>query len=152
MERYPQVPAMSAAEIDEFLDEPRMARLSTINADGTPHTLPIWFRWIAGEVHVSTQRMQRKARNIERDPRVTVLVDSDQMPYRGVMIYGEARLDAEDAAHRRVPIFERYFGDRSAAEEYARQLADKWEPVMVLIRPKKVISFDYSKGSLVPET
>jgi PPOX class probable F420-dependent enzyme len=149
--RYPQVPAMTEAEIDQLLAEPRIARLSTINPDGTPHTLPIWYEWRDGEVLVSTQTIQRKVRNMQRDRRVTVLIDSDQMPYRGVMIYGEALLDTNDAASKRVTIFERYFGDRTAAEDYARQMADKWEPVLVRIRPTKIVSFDYSKGSLVPQ-
>lgn len=142
---------MSADEIDTFLSAPRMARLSTINPDGTPHTLPIWYEWRDGEVLVSTQTIQRKVRNVERDPRVTVLIDSDQMPYCGVMIYGEATLEPEGAAERRVDIFERYFGDRDAAADYARQLAQKWEPVIMRISPTKMISFDYTKGSLTAE-
>ncbi len=143
---------MSADEIDTFLSAPRLARLSTINPDGTPHTLPIWYAWHGGEVLVSTQTIQRKVRNVQRDPRVTVLVDSDRMPYRGVMIYGEATLEPDDAAARRVDIFERYFGDRDAAAAYAEQLARKWEPVIMRITPTEMISFDYTKGSLTPET
>lgn len=87
--------------------------------------------------------------NIERDPRVTVLIDTDVMPYRGVMIYGEAMLDTHDAVRRRVSVFERYFRDRDAAMEYADELAKKWDPMLIRIRPTKMISFDYTKGSLV---
>lgn len=146
---YPQMPAMTAAELDEFLAAPHLARLSTINPDGTAHTLPIWYEWRDGEVLVSTQRIQRKVRNIERDPRVTVLIDSATMPYRGAMIYGEATVEPTDAARRRISIFERYIGDHAAA--YAAQMADKWEPVVLRIRPTRTISFDYTKASFVPE-
>lgn len=148
---YPQMPAMSQGELEEFLAEPHIARLSTINVDGTPHTLPIWYEWRDGEVVVSTQASQRKVKNIERDQRVTVLIDTDEMPYRGVMIYGEAVLDADDAARRRISIFERYFGDRDAATEYAAELAKKWKPTLIRIRPTKMISFDYTKASLIAE-
>ena len=43
VQRYPQVPPMDDDELDAFLAEPHLARLSTINPDGTPHTLPIWY-------------------------------------------------------------------------------------------------------------
>lgn len=151
VERYPQVPPMSGDELDAFLSEPHVARLSTINPDGTPHTLPIWYEWSGGEIVVSTQRIQRKVRNIERDPRVTVLIDSSTMPYRGAMIQGEAVIESEGAVGRRVSIFERYFGDRDAATAYAAALAEKWDPVIVRIVPTRIISFDYTKGSLTPE-
>ena len=151
VKKYPQVPGMTEAELNEFLDKPGLvARLSTINPDGTPHTMPIWYEWRDGEIHVSTQVIQRKVKNMQRDPRVTVLIDTADFPYKGAMIYGEATFDYDDAMTKRISIFERYFGDRAAAEDYARKLADKWQPVIVRIKPTKIISFDYTKGSLVP--
>lgn len=148
--RYPQMPAMSDADLDEFLAGPHLARLSTIDPDGTPHTMPVWYEWRNGEVLISTQSLQRKVANIRRDPRVTILVDSDEFPYRGVMIRGEATLDFDDAVGKRVSIFERYMGDRDRAEAYAQALAAKWQPVLVRVTPSKVISFDYGDASLVP--
>lgn len=147
---YPQMPPLTDDEIDELLAGPHLARLSTINADGTPHTAPIWYEWRDGLVHVSTQAHQRKVENMRRDPRVTVLVDTSDFPYRGVMIYGEATLDFEDAVRKRVSIFERYIGSRQGAVDAAEGLARKWEPVVAHIRPTRIVSFDYTKGSLQP--
>lgn len=150
VKKYPQVPAMTDAELDDFLSQRGLvARLSTINPDGTPHTMPIWYEWRDGEILVSTQIIQRKVKNMQRDPRVTILIDTSDFPYKGVMIYGEATLDYDDAVSKRISIFERYFGDRDSAEDYARKLADKWQPVLVRIKPTNIISFDYTKGSLV---
>jgi PPOX class probable F420-dependent enzyme len=151
VKKYPQVPAMTDGELNEFLNRPGLvARLSTINPDGTPHTMPIWYEWRDGEIRVSTQLIQRKVKNMQRDPRVTILIDTCEFPYKGVMIYGVASLDHQDAMNKRISIFERYFGNRDDAESYARELANKWEPVLVHIKPTKIISFDYTKGSLVP--
>lgn len=148
VKRYPQVPGLSEAELGEFLARPLLARLSTHNGDGTIHTVPIWYEYREGEILMSTQMITQKAKNIERNPQVTVLVDTNEMPYRGVMIYGTAVLDVEDAVTKRVSIFERYIGKHG--EAYAQKLAAKWEPVMIVVRPTRVVSFDYSKGSLVP--
>lgn len=146
---YPQMPSMTDDELDVFLSEPHVARLSTINSDGTPHTMPIWYEWQDGIIRVSTQSMQRKVKNMQRDPRVTVLIDKGDFPYKGVMIYGEASFDFDDAATKRVSIFARYLGGHEQAVAYARAMAEKWQPAVVNIKPTRMISFDYTKGSLV---
>ncbi len=147
---YPQMPPLDDPDLNDLLAGPHLARLSTINPDGTPHTMPIWYEWRDQQIHVSTQSRQRKVQNIERDPRVTVLIDTNDFPYRGVMIYGTAELDFDDAARKRVSIFERYIGTRADATAAANGLAAKWDPVVAHITPTKMISFDYRKGSLQP--
>ena len=146
---YPQVPGLDDAELAAFLAQPLMARLSTLNPDGTIHTIPIWYEFRDGKIFLSTQSVTQKAKNVQRHPAVTVLVDTATMPYKGVMIYGTARLAVAEAESRRVSIFERYIGDHG--ESYAHKLAAKWEPVIIEVTPTRIISFDYTKGSLVPE-
>lgn len=119
MKQYPQVPGLPQPELEAFLAKPLMARLSTHNPDGTIHTVPIWYEYRDGDILMSSQTITRKVKNIQHDPQVTVLVDTDTMPYAGVMIYGEATLDTEDAVTKRITIFERYFGDWDAAKDYA---------------------------------
>lgn len=148
VKRYPQVPGFSEEELATFLAQPLLARLSTLNADGTIHTVPIWYEYRDGKLLLSTQTVTQKVKNIQRNPQVTVLVDSNTMPYAGVMIYGTAVLNHEDAASKRVSIFERYISTHG--EAYAQQLAAKWEPVIIQVTPTRIISFDYTKGSLVP--
>ncbi|MAT96035.1 MAG: hypothetical protein CL608_02635 [Anaerolineaceae bacterium] len=148
VKRYPQVPGFSEEELATFLAQPLLARLSTLNADGTIHTVPIWYLYRDGKLLLSTQTVTQKVKNIQRNPQVTVLVDSNTMPYAGVMVYGTAVLDHQDAAGKRVSIFARYIGIHGDA--YAQQLAAKWEPVIIEVTPTRIISFDYTKGSLVP--
>ena len=150
VKHYPQVPGLSETELANFLAQPLLARLSTLNPDGTIHTVPIWYQYRKGKLWLSTQTVTQKAKNIQQRPQVTVLVDTNTMPYKGVMIYGTAVLDFEDAAAKRVSIFQRYIGTHS--ETYAQQLAAKWEPVIIEVTPTQIISFDYTKGSLIPNT
>lgn len=148
VKRYPQVPGLSEAELANFLAQPLLARLSTHNADGSIHTIPIWYEHREGKVLLSTQTVTQKVKNIQQNSQVTVLVDTNTMPYKGVMIYGTAELDFEDAVDKRVSIFQRYIG--SHGEGYARQLAAKWKPVIIEVTPTRIVSFDYTKGYLVP--
>jgi len=148
VKRYPQVPGFTEEELATFLAQPLLARLSTLNADGTIHTVPIWYEYREGKLLLSTQTVTQKVKNIQRQPQVTVLIDNNTMPYAGVMVVGTAVLDHTDAASKRVSIFQRYIGTHG--EGYAQQLAAKWDPVIIQVTPSRIVSFDYTKGSLVP--
>lgn len=142
---YPQLPAMSVAELNAFLDQAQFARLGTLNEDGTIHIAPIFFVRRDDKILMATQAPSRKVRNIERNNNVTVLIDTTDVPFKGVLIYGTAELDYEDVIEKRITIFEKRLA-REEAETYARRLSGKWQCVIIRITPTRIASFDYSKG------
>ncbi len=144
MTNYPQSPAMTAEEVATFLQEMLIARLGTHNPDGTIHMAPVWFKYEAGEIWIGTQAISRKARNIDGNNRVTVLIDDQEPPYKGVMIYGTTVLDNEQAVNKRVTIFSRYMSPERA-EKMAIGLAKQFEPVIIRIQPERIVSYDYAK-------
>ena len=94
-QRRGRVIAMSVGEMDAFLGEERTCRLATLGPDG-PHVSPVWFVWDAGEGAgalwvYSLTRSQRWA-DLQRDPRVAVVIDAGHhyAELRGVEIEGEA--------------------------------------------------------------
>jgi PPOX class probable F420-dependent enzyme len=65
-------------EIRSLLERPNVAHLATLLPDGSPHSVPLWVRLEGGRVAFFTQPGSRKARNLERDPRVAIsVVDRD---------------------------------------------------------------------------
>ena len=72
---------MPADEMRSRFASARVARLATLQPDGSPHLVPVTFA-VDGDALAfavdakpkTTQRLQR-LRNIERDPRVSLLVD-----------------------------------------------------------------------------
>ena len=142
---YPQAFPMTFDEIEEFLELPLIAKLSTHNKDGTIHTVPIWFKYRDGEILLGTQEISQKAQNLKRDSRVTVLVDTTEPRLKGVIVYGHAELVNEDVIPTRISIFEKYLGPEDAPG-LAEKLANTWTPVAIRIKPDQIISFDYSKG------
>ena len=142
---YPQAFPMTFEEVEHFLDQPLIAKFSSHNKDGTIHTVPIWFKYHEGEVLLGTQEISQKVQNIKRDSRVTVLVDTTEPELKGVIIYGNATLDYQDVITKRISIFKRYL-DPEDAPGLAANLAKKWTPVLIRIKPTQIISFDYSKG------
>ena len=142
---YPQLHAMTDDELVSFFNEAQFARLGTINEDGTVHLAPIFFKYDDGQIIMATQDPSRKVRNIKRDNRVTILIDTTDVPFKGALIYGTAELDYEDVISKRIPIFEKRLS-RDDAETYARRLSGKWKCVILRITPTRIASFDYSKA------
>jgi nitroimidazol reductase NimA-like FMN-containing flavoprotein (pyridoxamine 5'-phosphate oxidase superfamily) len=145
---YPQVPSMTDEELVSFFDQAIFARLGTLNEDGTIHIAPVYFKYQNGQILIATQEPSRKIRNIKRSNKVTVLIDTTEIPFKGALVYGTAELDYEDIIEKRIAIFERrpWAPSHEEGEEYARKLSDKWKCVIVRITPERIASFDYSRG------
>ena len=106
--------AMSAEQIADFVPTRRTAILSTLGADGHPHTVAMWFAYLDGEIWFETKAKSQKAVNLRRGPRGTVVIE-DGLTYdtlRGVSIEGTAEIVEDPDALWRVgvDVWERYTG------------------------------------------
>jgi hypothetical protein len=115
---------MSDAEVREFLAAERVMTCATLGPRGWPHLMPLWFvtrRAADGDgdgdgdgerIWAWTYAASQKVRNLERDPRATLQVETGESyeELRGVMFECEARLyrDAADVAALGREIFRRY--------------------------------------------
>jgi len=148
MKPYPQMPPLTQDELVVFLNEAPIARLSSMNPDGTIHSAPVYFKYDNGDILIGTQEVTRKVRNSRQNPKVTLLIDNQAPPYKGVVIYGKAELDYEDVIAKRVAIFERYMPTENA-QQLATGLANTHVPVIIRVKPSHVISYDYSKQGFI---
>lgn len=86
----------------ELLDSAAVATIATINADGSPHLSAAWIGIEDGEVVFGTLPDQRKLRNLRRDPRISIQVQSDRVNEWGLREYlvidGVARITDGGAA------------------------------------------------------
>jgi nitroimidazol reductase NimA-like FMN-containing flavoprotein (pyridoxamine 5'-phosphate oxidase superfamily) len=142
--QYPQMLPMTDQELQDFLNEAPIARLCSHNPDGTIHIAPLLFQYENGEILLGTQKITRKVKNIQRNSAVTVLIDTQEPPFKGVVAYGRAELDEQDIVAKRVRIFERTMAHEEA-EGLANFLLSHWEPIIIRVKPEKIISFDYTK-------
>lgn len=119
-----------------FLEKPRIGRLATVRADGTPHIAPIWFRFEAGEFLILTERGSQKHKNIERDPRVELCIDDERAPYHTVLVRGRVRVEEAPGAEWRTALAIHYLGDDAGR----RYIAENMHPndVMLRVTPSKV--------------
>jgi PPOX class probable F420-dependent enzyme len=136
--------AMSAEEVAGFLDEQRVVTCATLGRDGWPHLMPLWYVVRDGEVWAWTYAKSQKVRNLERDARCTLQVETgdsyDQL--RGVMIKAEAVIHREHVLELGVEIFERYTGG-SVEPDHLRAQATKRVGLQFVVR--SVASWDHRK-------
>src|SRR4051794_41670606 len=91
MSRRDQI-KLSDEELRELLDEERIAVVSSLGPRGWPHSMPLWFVPRDGVIWIWTYAKSQKVRNLERDPRATVLVEAGRSypEVRGGVIGAEA--------------------------------------------------------------
>ena len=86
----------------ELLGSPAVATVATIDADGSPHLSAAWVGVEDGEVVFGTLDDQRKLRNLRRDSRIALTIQSDRINAWGLreylVLYGTARITEGGAA------------------------------------------------------
>ena len=85
---------LTDAEQAELLDQERIVIVSSNGPRGWPHSMPMWFTVRDGEIWCWTFAKSQKIRNLERDPRATLLVEAgtEYTELRGIQIEAEAEL------------------------------------------------------------
>ena len=140
--------AMTPDEVAALLAGSRKLQLATINADGTPHLVTMFYVMLGGRIAFWTYRASQKARNLARDPRLTCLVETgeDYFELRGVQVVGVAQL-VEDPAGI-LEIGRAVAADLAgvpgdALDDYVAHAARK--RVGFIVEPTRTISWDHRK-------
>jgi PPOX class probable F420-dependent enzyme len=140
---------MTDDEMRTFLEDGRDLQVASINADGTPHLVTMWYAVRDGRLAFWTYAKSQKIVNLRRDPRLTVLVATGERyeELRGVSITGQADLveERDEVISYGEAVYERYWGplDNDAVREGVRVMGEK--RVVVVVKPEKVVSWDHSK-------
>lgn len=132
-------------EINTYLDsKPGWIILTTVGRDGMPHTIPIGYFRSDNEIYIGCRTGTQKLKNIERNPNVSLLVQSggSMEDIKGVMIQGSATVITEPAEFLRL--------SREAAK-WRGMPETQWPTearpgaAYIRVEPKKYISWDYSR-------
>jgi len=142
---------MSESEVDSLLAEQRVMVCATNGRDGWPHLMPLWYVRRAGELWGWTYAKSQKVRNLERDPRATLQVETGEAytELRGVMVKADVVLhrDLEVVTELGTEIFGRYGQDESAvgAEFLEVVRAQAAKRVGMQFRARETATWDHRK-------
>jgi PPOX class probable F420-dependent enzyme len=126
------------AKLDEkprkFLEEnPYVGVATTVRADGSPHSTIVWVDVEDGKVSFNTARGRTKSKNLERDPRASLLMVDPNNAWKWVAVSGPAELTEEGADAQIDKLAKKYLGK----DEYPWRNPEETR-VKVLIEPEKV--------------
>jgi len=133
---------MTEDEIKDFLLQGTFTgKLGTINKDGTPHVVPIWYT-VDGEDNIifNTGDKSVKAKNIRRDNRVRICVDDQTPLFSFVTIDGIAEIISNEPSevYKWAKIIAARYMGYNKSEEYGRRNSAEGE-LLVKIKPIRVI-------------
>ncbi|WP_225833956.1 PPOX class F420-dependent oxidoreductase [Streptomyces sp. NK08204] len=131
---------MAAALSDRLkslLDGPVFIVVGTVQPDGSPQLSPVWVKRDGDQILFSTTVDRRKKKNIDRDPRVSVVVQDPEMPYVYGEIRGTAEFSTEGARELIDELSMKYTGKNYA--EFNPDSVNDAARVVVRITPQKVV-------------
>lgn len=134
---------MTKDEIRNFLLQGTFTgKLGTINKEGRPHVVPIWYTLDEQDnIVFNTRGESVKAKNIKRDNRVRLCVDDQTPLFSFVIVDGTAQIEkgqpSETYKWAKI-IAARYMGD-DKSEEYGRRNSGEGE-ILVRIKPTRIIA------------
>ena len=129
-------------EVRALFEGPNYAHLATVLPSGAPHSVPVWTAVEGEHVVFFTQPQSRKARNLERDPRVAFSITDHEQPYRMAQVRGRVvdRVEGEAA----LEIIDRM------ALKYTGETFPMRSGVVYLIEPERVqrmqLPFEHAPG------
>ncbi|MEU5040853.1 MULTISPECIES: PPOX class F420-dependent oxidoreductase [Streptomyces] len=154
----PNIATNTSVSLDELLDfvRPRhRALLLTRRADGSPQASPLTCGVDdSGRIVVSTYPERAKTRNAKRDPRVSVVVLSDDWDGPWVQVDGTAEvIDSPESVEPLVEYFRNISGEHPDWDEYRsamvrqgksiiRVTPERWGPVATGGFPARLASPD----------
>ena len=129
---------------DEFLKSQKVLRLSTIDKDGIPHIVPVWYRYNRKVIQIGTNSRTRKAKNVKNNDLVSFCVDVgiNAPNIYGVMGQGTANLVLEKSKVKRIAkkILLRYF--KTMDNKSAVELLNDTDCIIEIV-PKKFSVWSY---------
>ena len=130
-------------EIAEYLDgRSEWAVLTTLDADGYPHSVALGYYRIGDVVYVGTPAGTRKVRNAEANPRASLLVAGSKASgdWSGVLLQGDLEI-VRDAAERLA--IEREGRRQRGVPEDELPDAPREGEVVLRLRPRRTITWRY---------
>ena len=126
------------------------AAVATVNPDGSPHVVPLWFVWPEDAIYLSTRRDGRTWANVSNDPRVAVTIDLGRswVEIAGIEIRGRAEpLPAEHASMRKpISAWHEKYRPLLAGDGFSRFAEEIMGLGFLRVVPDRVLAWDHARG------
>jgi PPOX class probable F420-dependent enzyme len=111
-----------------------LATVVTLMPDGQPQALLTWVDHDGENILINTEPVRQRVKNVRRDPRITVLIHSDDSAYDWSEVRGHV-VDIIDGDRARAHIDE--LSNRYTGADYARPVGPAGRVILV-VAPDKI--------------
>jgi nitroimidazol reductase NimA-like FMN-containing flavoprotein (pyridoxamine 5'-phosphate oxidase superfamily) len=147
---------LSRDEAWEELARAHTGIFTSLKADGTPITLPVWFVAVGERIYISAPARTKKIARLRRNPRCCFLVESGTYwrELKAVLLTGNARQVTDEDVKRRVrealdAKYGRYRSKRSSMPKETRSVYEAPGGVMFEIVPDdRILTWDNARIEL----
>ncbi|MEU2712444.1 PPOX class F420-dependent oxidoreductase [Streptomyces sp. NPDC007205] len=129
--------AVLSDRLKSLLDRKVFIVVGTVQPDGSPQLSPVWVKRDGDDLLFSTTVDRRKYKNLDREPRVTVVVMNPDQPYEYAEIRGTAAMTTEGGPALIDELSEKYTGRKYA--DFNPASSQDAQRVVVRISPRKVV-------------
>ena len=136
--------SLSDAVVRQLLDGRYIASFCTHNQNGSLHSVAVWFWFDGKDIYVATSSRSRKARNLQANPQVAVMIDSRHPDASyGIAVTGTAQvLTGESSRKCNAEVHKKYLSPTALADPKVGPVFAAWDDVTVRLTPALVIAWD----------
>jgi PPOX class probable F420-dependent enzyme len=136
--------SLTDALVQQLLAGRHIAALATTNPDGSVHMVAVWFWFDGTHIFVATASRSRKARNLQSNPKVSLMIDSrDPAASCGVTIAGTAQILTGDASKKmNTEIHRKYLSPAALTDARVGPVFAAWDDVTIQVTPTSLIAWD----------
>jgi len=128
----------SKEQIDDFLRRIRIGLLGTLNIDGSPNVMPLWYDWDGEKIRMFSSVDTGKVKRLKNDPRASLTVaDGVGEPEDWVSVEGTVAILEEGGQELACKLAALYY-----EPQQARKTIDVWSQkgdwVLLELTPKRI--------------
>jgi PPOX class probable F420-dependent enzyme len=118
-----------------LIDGANFASIATLNPDGSPQASVVWVTRDGDDLLFSTVVGRQKERNLRRDPRVSVTIFDQQLPYSYIEVRGSVTMTPEGGRELINSLSHKYRGEDYPVEP------ESTVRVVIRLTPQKVTGY-----------
>jgi nitroimidazol reductase NimA-like FMN-containing flavoprotein (pyridoxamine 5'-phosphate oxidase superfamily) len=130
--------------LNEYLQQPLIARIATADETGQPHVVPVWYVWDGEALWISSYSNTRKISDLKKNPKISIAIDDSDVNNntRSVILEGQVELIREPReflVKQFILIYTRYLGESGVLEEDPQEWINDPHNLLIKLKPEKIM-------------
>lgn len=133
---------MLKADVRSFLESPHVARLSVVDSNGYPHTVPLWYAVDGDDIVMISDRNTRKIEFVDANPKASICIGGGEGAgsevAAGYLLKGDCRAE-EDTNRKWLRLITHRYRSPKEAEKDIAQWSTELDIMVLRLAVSKVI-------------